>query len=429
MSKLGKEQIVAIKVLQQQGQKRSETARILGVTEGSVRHHLRQMACGKGDGRKGKKFLIEQLGLEAVVKEWWEAQTDGLTSQRPPNVEGLGAYLKSEHGYGGSYKSVRKYVRAKFPVPKMRPYRRVETPPGAQSQSDWGEFALDLGGTEGPEKVHAFVMVLSHSRKAAVIWSRSEDQLAWHRCHNEAYQRLGGVAATNRIDNVKTGIARGTGAWGKLNKQYAAYAKTMGFHIDACEGYSPEQKGKVERRIGIVRQIGVERRGFESMAHLQAWTDVRLPEMEQHRICPATGQSVVESWAAERPLLRALPENLPEPFDLVRTCPVHKDCSIRFEGRTYIVPFAYCRQEVEVRGCAGFLQIVDCSTGRIVMTYERGTAQRLLIEPRCYEGPETARVAAPKPLGRMARKLQEIMELPVQQRPLDLYAALAEVAR
>jgi hypothetical protein len=93
------------------------------------------------------------------------------------------------------------------------------------------------------------------------------------------------------------------------------------------------------------------------------------------------------------------------------------------------VPFAYCRQEVEVRGCAGFIQIVDCRTGRIVMTYERGTAQRLLIEPRCYEGPETARVEAPKPLGRMARKLQEIMELPVQQRPLDLYAALAEVAR
>jgi predicted transcriptional regulator len=61
---------VAIKVLQQQGQKRSETARILGVTEGSVRHHLRQKACGKVDGRKGKKFLIEQLGLEAVVKEW-----------------------------------------------------------------------------------------------------------------------------------------------------------------------------------------------------------------------------------------------------------------------------------------------------------------------------------------------------------------------
>jgi hypothetical protein len=29
----------------------------------------------------------------------------------------------------------------------------------------------------------------------------------------------------------------------------------------------------------------------------------------------------------------------------------------------------------------------------------------------------------------MGKKLQEIYELPVEQRPLDLYAALAEVAR
>jgi hypothetical protein len=29
----------------------------------------------------------------------------------------------------------------------------------------------------------------------------------------------------------------------------------------------------------------------------------------------------------------------------------------------------------------------------------------------------------------MARKLQEIAALPVEQRPVDLYAALAEVAR
>jgi hypothetical protein len=29
----------------------------------------------------------------------------------------------------------------------------------------------------------------------------------------------------------------------------------------------------------------------------------------------------------------------------------------------------------------------------------------------------------------MGRRLQEILELPVEQRPLDLYAALAEVSR
>ena len=55
--------------------------------------------------------------------------------------------------------------------------------------------------------------------------------------------------------------------------------------------------------------------------------------------------------------------------------------------------------------------------------------ERLLIDPSHYDGPGDDRVAPPVPLGRMGRKLQEILEMPVEQRPLDLYAALAEVAR
>ena len=42
--------------------------------------------------------------------------------------------------YDGSYKSVRKFVRVRYGRPRIRPFRRVETPPGVQTQSDWGEF-------------------------------------------------------------------------------------------------------------------------------------------------------------------------------------------------------------------------------------------------------------------------------------------------
>ena len=38
-------------------------------------------------------------------------------------------------------------------------------------------------------------------------------------------------------------------------------------------------------------------------------------------------------------------------------------------------------------------------------------------------------VLAPIPLGRMGRRLQEIADMAPEQRPVDLYAALAEVAR
>ncbi|MBV8270566.1 MAG: IS21 family transposase [Planctomycetaceae bacterium] len=429
MAKLTKEQIVTIEVLHQRGQSATRTAQILGVTEGAVRYHLRRTGDGTRDGRQ-KPARIEILGLEDAVAHWWRAQADLLGDARPPSVQQLHEFLRAEHGYDGSYKSVRKFVRARYGRPRVRPYRRVETPPGAQTQSDWGEFRrVDLGDPEGPTTVYAFIMVLSHSRKEAVVWSRSTDQLAWHHVHNEAYRRLGGVAAVNRIDNLKTGIAHGCGAWGQVNEQYRVYARTMGFHVDACEVRSPEQKGKTERRVGDWKRLEVQGRAYDGLGGLQGWTDATLAAAAARRTCPATGRSVAASWEAERPWLRPLPALLPEPFDLVKTAPVHKDCSVHFEGRSYIVPFIYAGREVEVRGCSGRVQVVDPQTAAVLVTYPRHTPERILIDPTCYEGRGTAGVAPPKPLGKMARKLAEIAALPVERRPVDLYAALAEVAR
>jgi transposase len=427
MAKLTKEQIVTIGVLDELGVSRSATARLLEVTEGTVRHHLVRRAAGAVDGRR-KKTWIERLGLEAAVSEWWTAQGETVGSGRPPSVEALLAYLREEHGYERSYKSVLRYVRARFPAPKVRPFRRVETPPGAQSQTDWMEMDVDIGDAEGPSHLYGLLMKLSHSRKKALVWSRKKNQVAWLHCHNGGFRRLGGVTAVNRVDNEKTAIGRGAGPYGEVNEVYRAYARSLGFHVDACEPRSPEQKGKVERDVRTVRGWMAGKR-FGSLEELQAYTDGRLSAESKRMICPATGKTIEASWEAEKALLRSLPAVLPEPFDLVRDCPVYDDCTIRFEGRTYSVPFAYVEGQVEVRGCDGFVQVVDPQSGAILVTHPRGTERPLLIEPSCYEGPSTDRVMAPKPLGRMARKLQELAESPVQLRSVEIYAALAEVAR
>jgi len=427
VAKLEREQIVTIRVLNERGQSASRTARLLGVTEGTVRYHLRRQ--GVTDGR-AKEFLVERLGLADAVTTWWQSEESRLPDDRPPSVRGLFDHLVAEHDYPGSYKSVRVFARSRFGTPRLRSFRRVETPAGAQTQTDWGEVSsVDVGDASGPTGLCAFVMVLSHSRKEAAIWSRSMDQLAWHRCHNEAYRRLGGVAAVNRIDNLKTGVSRGAGAWGTINARYLTYAKTMGFHVDACESSAPEQKGKTERRVGVLKSLDVGRRRHESLEALQAWTDAALERRADKRVCPATGLSVTQSWQSERKLLRPLPETLPEPFDAVASRRVERDCSVRFEGRTYVVPFAYVGLSVEVRGCSQVVQVVDPATGEVLVTYPRHSAERILIDERCYEGASTDRVRAPKPLGRMSRKLAELAATPVERRPVDLYAALAEAAR
>ena len=420
-SRLRREDVVTIQVLSEKGQNHCEIARVLGITEGTVRYHLRRAQAQAEDGRKGKVFLAESHA--AVIAGWFQAHADRA---RPVNVQELYEHLVREHGYTGSYPSVVRYARARYPRPPLRTYRRVETPPGAQSQTDWGEYPGVVVAGE-PAALHAFVMVLSHSRKPSIVWSQREDELSWLSCHNAGFRRLGGIPAVNRIDNLKTGIIKGAGAWGVIHPTYRAYARSVGFHIDACEARQAQAKGKVEAKVRLSRLLlDPGGRSWDSLEELQKCTDERVERWTERAQCPATGKSVQASWEAELERLAPLPL-LPEPFDVVVTRTVQRDCTVRFEDRAYTVPFVYAGQSVEVRGCAGRIQIL--AEGRVVQEYPRGSAERILLDASCYEGEATDRVAPPPPLGKMGRRLQEIYELPVEQRPLDLYGALAEVAR
>jgi transposase len=410
----------AMTVLLKCGHTQSAVARLLGVTEGAVRYHRRRRESGATDGRSQQ--VSAAAAHAAAIAHWRDQQTDGRI-----NLAALHEWLCREHGYGGSLKSVQRYWRRTFPAPAIRARRRVETPAGAQAQVDWAEYPGMVLGAEVVDLV-ALVMTLSWSRKRAVVWAQSKDMLSWQACHTACFRRLGGVAAVLRIDNVKTGVSKGAGSWGEVNPTYRRYAGQLKFHVDACQPRQPQAKGKVERGIGDQRGADDPyAQVFDSIEALQAWTDARVEERAHRLSCPATGTSVAEAWESERGLLTPLPETLPEPFDVVVRRPVGVDCMVSFEGRRYSVPFRFVRQEVEVRGLAGRVQMLkDCA---VIADHPRGGAALIVKDDTHYEGESTERVIAPQPLGKMGRRLQELAAAPVHHRSIDLYARLAEVAR
>jgi hypothetical protein len=91
------------------------------------------------------------------------------------------------------------------------------------------------------------------------------------------------------------------------------------------------------------------------------------------------------------------------------------------------VPFHLVGQSVEVHGCAGRVEVhADVA---LVAVHPRHTKELLVIDPAHYEGKGTAHILPPLPLGRMGKRLAEIAAMAPEQRPLDLYEALAGVAR
>lgn len=75
---------------------------------------------------------------------------------------------------------------------------------------------------------YRFELRLSHTRVRGegVVSTRRPTRVA--PVHNEGFPRLGGVAATVRVDSCKTAVSRGAEAWGESNPSYQRYARAVG---------------------------------------------------------------------------------------------------------------------------------------------------------------------------------------------------------
>ena len=82
----------------------------------------------------------------------------GLSAQR------IYQDLVAEHGFAGSYYSVRRFV-GKLEVKRALPFRRMECAAGEEAQVDFGTGAPIVAADGKRRRTHVLRIVLSHSRK------------------------------------------------------------------------------------------------------------------------------------------------------------------------------------------------------------------------------------------------------------------------
>ncbi len=307
--------------------------------------------------------------MEAIQERLDDGRLNG--KGRPCQVREIYEILVRDHVYTGSYQAVVRHLRRKHGVPKIRALRRVETPPGVQAQHDWFETKAPVGPRR--EKLHVLVGALSHSRARFSWLSRDQGQLSWPAGHLALFERYGGVPGWVRIDNLKTGVARGAGPTAVLNPTYEVFARTCGFQVDPCRVRKGSDKGKAERSVRTFRAAYGEvlKRGAGSLEELQRRVDERSEVLLDRLNCPVTGTSVRTALESERSWLQPLP-GLAEPFDVVVARRVSRDCMVSFEGRRYSVPFAWIERAVEVLGTHA--HVVIRADGAEIARHARGHA-------------------------------------------------------
>ena len=417
-------------------------AKQFGVREGALRYRLRRLAEGeRPDGRSRQRTATD--GYEEAIHGVLERLEDvRLTGEgRPAQARQVYEILTREYGFTGSYKSVVRHIRRRYGPAPVRALRRVETPPGVQAQHDWFEVRCRIGGVQ--ETLFCLVGVLSHSRARFPWVSVSADQLAWHTGHVELFRRYGGVPLWVRIDNLKTGVARGGGPTAVLNRSYEVFARELGFGIDPCRVRRGQDKGKAERSVRIFRDHfgDLLAQDWPELAQLQAALDERAAALLRRLKCPATGTTVEEAFRVERLHLQPL-RDMEAPFDVVVSRRVSLDCLISFEGRRYSVPFHWVGRTVEVLGTHA--EVIVRAGGEQIARHPRHTAALLVLDPAHFEGSSTDRVLAPTPLGRRARLQLAGLGAPGRpsaaaarllpaasdvRRPIAAYAAVVEALR
>jgi transposase len=431
MAKLRREHVMTAREMVERDVSIRQVAGQLGVDESTLRYRLGR-PLEAPDGRRVRRTALDGWDerVDAVLERFGDARVDG-GSRDHCQAQTLYEVLQREYGFTGSYQAVRRYLKRRFGEAPIAAVRRVETPPGVQAQHDWFDFEATIAGER--RALHGLIGTLSYSRATFVWVSTTMTQLAWQTGHLALFQRYGGVPLWVRIDNLKTGVARGAGGSAIINPAFATFARSCGFAVDPCRARTGSDKGKVERGVRSHRGAFADLllANWSSVESFQSALDGRSEELHRVRRCPATGTLVAEALVAERGVLQELPQ-VHEPFDCVVARRVSRDCLVSFEGRRYSVPFRWVGRLVEVRGVAR--HVVVLAEGREVARHERHTARRLLLSSEHYEGESTSAVRAPSPLGARARRqlsshLPAGFPSPAQvARPLDAYAAIVDEA-
>lgn len=277
--------------------------------------------------------------------------------------------LQRDYDYPLSYASFNRYINLKYPKQPVSCIR-IETKAGEEAQVDFGSAGMMYDLKEGRlRRAHIFVMTLSYSRLHYVEFVFDQGQVTWVKCHMNAFEFFGGVSKRIILDNLKSGILRPNTYDPVFNKAYAECSKHYGFIIDPAKIRTAEHKGKVERKIPVVRQQFLSSHVFSDIKDAnekaKSWCLYEYG-MQTHGTTKRKPLELFKEQEKEHLIVLA-DERFEMP--LWKEAKVHPDHHIVFDKSYYSLPTRYIGKKVWVRGGITTVQIFF--QGELIKTHQR----------------------------------------------------------
>jgi len=302
----------------------------------------------------------------------------GLSAQR------IYQDLVGEHGFGGSYHSVQRFVR-QVRRTHPTPFVRMEVEPGTEAQVDFGQGAWVT--VEGKRKrPHLFRIVLSHSRKgySEVVWRQTTETFI--RCLENAFRHWGGVPRTLVIDNLRAAVTQADWYDPELNAKVSEFCRHYGTVMLPTRPAQPHHKGKIEAGVKFAQNNALKGHTFGSLAEQNLFLADWESGVADTRIHGTTRQQVGKVFQMfERPKLAPLPSSL---FPVFEEAPrtVHRDGYIELQRAYYSVPPEYVGRSVWVRWEARLVRVFN-QRREVIAVHARAEPGQFVTDPRHLHSP------------------------------------------
>jgi transposase len=377
--------IESILSLHQRGWSQRRIARELGIDRATVARQLGQAqnepkpasAPTGSDAQSPESKPASAPAGSASACEPWRTPIismleQGLTAQRI--YQDLG-----EHGYTGSYYSVRRFVH-KLEARLDPPFRRMECAPADEGQVDFGTGAPLRDADGKRRRTHVFRIVLSFSRKAYSEVVTRQTTEAFLRCLENAFWHFGGVPRRIVLDNLKAAVTKADWYEPELNPKIEAFARHYSTAFLPTRPRMPRHKGKVENGIGYVQDNALKGRTFSSLDEQNRFLANWEETIADRRIHGTTRRQVGALFAeVERPALPPLPvDHFPCFEEAQRT--VSRDGHIEVKRAFYSAPPEYVSRKVWVRWDGRLVRLFNHKLEQIAVHAQRETGFSTLGE-------------------------------------------------
>lgn len=410
-------------MLKRKGLSQRAIARKLGISRNTVKKYIEEPELFEGCAgkRERKSKLDPYLGN---IRAWLE---EDEYYQATWIYDRLG-----NMGFTGSYEMVKRRVRELKQAQQQIAYMRFETEPGYQAQVDFGEFQIENPG-EIITKLYLFSMILGYSRKIYAELIERCDLVTFLDCHIRAFNVFGGVPAQvlyDRMRNVYIGKVVGRR---KFNDTLVGFGLHYGFKAEVTPAGAAWVKGKVERPYSFIREGFWRGYGYVCLESanrdLAGWL-----RSKDERVHGTTHEVVSRRFERERPHLGALPvRDFDTSYRIYRR--VCKDCTVRFEGNSFVVPHTLVGKHVILRIKERTLRIFADDV--LVITYQIPEGKgHLAQDRRFYEALKNDREMNRRKYGHHRRgkgrakltisPLRPKYNLDVQIRPVGVYELRAQ---